>query len=806
MSSYIRRCLKPVSAALSFGGGASFGAHAAPLPQTPSVTAEPSATPSVAANSSSSSSGASPVSSGVSTSASPASGSKSSAGAVERIHVIGHPFNTLHASNDVGGRLPQDILHTARTIDVIPAALMQQQNVRSLDEALKNVPGITSSVGEGAGGMSGDQFLIRGFPAQNDMYEDGLRDFGVYTRDSFDYDSINVIKGPSSEVFGNGTTGGAINAVTKVPKLNDREVVDFDGGSADYFRGTVDVNRQLNESSAFRVEGMANSNNVVGRDHVFSHRWGLAPSLSFGIGTDTTLILQVMHVSGDGKPDYGVPVVAGANGVGKPVTEYGIPRSNWYGKDQDHDRTSDTMETARLTHKFNDHVIFHNDTRFGEYSRDFEASKATCGPACAQALNDGDPGAGWVARATSGGGPDKNIGGAPQPFKQSSWSFQDVSSTTLNFHTGPLRHQMVGGFDVEYAHDRRRQYTFLTPIPAANLLHPQANVGPLTRVSGNDPRGWGNLVNIGGIGRKPDSTGYAFDAGIFLYDQIWLTDYLSVKGGFRWDRWQTGYNATGGDPATPNKHFKNTSNVINPTASLLFMPTSRQTYYFTYATSTTPTGMYVTNGAIPIRPPGDIIDKPEKATLYELGAKISAFHDRLGMTASLFRLEKNNAMTVDPLTTQPVSTGATQRNQGLELSISGNPTRYWNISATYALYDPRTMSSQTPNQVGKMIQYVPHNQATLWSAYQIMPSTPWNVTIGGGLTWRQRVWLDLANTARVPANVEFDAMIKHRISRHWSVSLNGYNLANRLNYGSLFVNRATPAPGRAFLGRLSMNY
>ncbi|TPW35028.1 TonB-dependent receptor [Oecophyllibacter saccharovorans] len=796
MSSCIRRCLKPVSAVLSFSGTAGFGAFAAepPAPASQSIArAHPQAGKEGVAGTQ------------AGTAAHNASHNMEARG-VEQIHVTAHPFNTLGAGNDVGGRLPQDILHTPRTIDVIPHALMVQENVRSLDQALKNVPGITSSVGEGAGGLSGDQFLIRGFAAQNDIYEDGLRDFGVYTRDSFNYEAVNVIKGPSSEIFGNGTTGGAINIVTKTPRLNNREHVDFDGGSAMYFRGMVDVNRQLSDTSAFRVEGVVNSNNVVGRDKVFSHRWGIAPSLAFGLGTDTTLLLQIMHQSGDGKPDYGVPVVPGADHIGRPVTQMGIPRSNWYGKDQDHDRTQDTMETVRLKHRFNDHLVFHNDLRFGEYGRDFEASKAACGAACARALLAGEPQDGWVSRATGGGGPGKNVGGAPQPYKQDSWSFQDVASTVYDFRTGPLRHQLVGGFDIEYVHDQRHQYTFLTPIPAANLLHPDADVGPLVKVRGDNARGWRNLVNLPGLGQKADSSGYAFDAGIFLYDQIWFTQAWSLKGGFRWDRWQTGYNATGGNPADPNSHFNNTTNVINPTASLMYMPTARQTYYFTYATSTTPTGMYVTSGAVPIRPPGQLINKPEHATLFELGAKISAFHDRMGFTASLFRLTKDNALSADPATGQTISTGATQRNQGLELSVSGNPTRNWNISATYALYDPRTLKSQSPNQIGKMMQYVPHNQATLWTAYRLWPNTPWNVMVGGGVTWRQRVWLDLPNTARVPANVEFDAMIEHRISRHWRLSLNGYNLANRLNYGSLFVNRVTPAPGRAFIGRLTLDY
>lgn len=71
--------------------------------------------------------------------------------------VVASPMNTLRTPIGLS-RMPQDVLHTPQTIDVVPQILMQQQNVKSLDEALKNVPGITASVGEGEGGMSGDQF------------------------------------------------------------------------------------------------------------------------------------------------------------------------------------------------------------------------------------------------------------------------------------------------------------------------------------------------------------------------------------------------------------------------------------------------------------------------------------------------------------------------------------------------------------------------------------------------------------------------------------------------------------------------
>lgn len=147
-----------------------------------------------------------------------------------------------------------------------------------------------------------------------------------------------------------------------------------------------------------------------------------------------------------------------------------------------------------------------------------------------------------------------------------------------------------------------------------------------------------------------------------------------------------------------------------------------------------------------------------------------------------------------------------QRNQGLELSASGNITKHWSVIGTYALYDSSVTGSNTPANLGKRIQYVPKNSATLWTTYDIAPQTPYNVSVGGGITWRQAVWLDAANTARVPATVNFDAMISHTISKHWKIAMNGYNLGNRLNYSNLFSNRVTPSIGRSFLFNIAATY
>lgn len=226
--------------------------------------------------------------------------------------------------------------------------------------------------------------------------------------------------------------------------------------------------------------------------------------------------------------------------------------------------------------------------------------------------------------------------------------------------------------------------------------------------------------------------------------------------------------------------------------------------YFNWSESTTPLGLYVTNSSEPLNLK-DQGSKPERSRLYELGAKYSAFHDRIGFAASVFRLEKGNSIQTDPSSGTVTPTSDTQRNQGVELSVSGMIMKNWNVIATYARYDSKTLSG-TATDVGKQVQYVPRNQATVWTTYEIAPSKPYNFLVGGGMTWREGVFLDNANTARVPANVEFDAVVSHRFDKHWKVTMNGYNLANRLNYGNLFSNRVTPSIGRAFLFNLAADY
>jgi catecholate siderophore receptor len=215
--------------------------------------------------------------------------------------VTGHPSVSTYATT---------LQNTPQNVTVVPQEVLTDQAVNSLQDALKNVPGITLNAGEG--GTHGDNINLRGFAASDDFFLDGLRDTGFYTRDSFNLEGIEVYKGPASTLFGRGSTGGVVNQVSKAPQLHDFARATVVGGTNNEIRGTADLNYAFGEDSAFRFNAMDQDAGVADRDFVENRRWGVAPSLAFGLGTRTTLTLYYLHQAQDDTPDYGIPFAFGA--------------------------------------------------------------------------------------------------------------------------------------------------------------------------------------------------------------------------------------------------------------------------------------------------------------------------------------------------------------------------------------------------------------------------------------------------------------------------------------------------------------
>ena len=718
------------------------------------------------------------------------------------------------------------IKDTPQAISVVDQKLMKDQGVTSLQQALRNVPGITVAIGEG-GTLSGDQFKVRGFDANNDIYLDGLRDFGVYTRDSFDDQAVEVLKGPSGAMFGRGTTGGVINTVSKTPGPMSDYDVSAVVGSGKYYRATADLNMPINASTAFRLNLMANSNHVVGRDLTGSARWGVAAALGFGIGGPTSVTLGYFHQDDRRRPDYGIVIIQPPGGlIAKPATEYGLPRDTFTGFAADKDHTHADIVTVRLAHDVAPGVSFASDSRLGVYSRAFQYTTVDqCSAACTAAFFDGDP-----ATIPYGG-----IGGGG-PYDQHAWGVQNISALTAEFRLGGLRNKLVAGWDVSYQDNRKTFAAYSLPpgiaarnlIPV-NLLDPShafpagyAVITPPVLPAANTLGQPGTNITSGTYIVR--ANGSATDLAAFATDRLWFTDQISVIGGFRFDHYPARYSTV--DVRAVASQFSNTSNLVDPRVSLVFEPTPDQTWYVSWSKAATPVGTAIVGTANPITAATQAFE-PDKSESWEAGAKLAFLDGRLALTGAIFDISKSNAKQVDPVTGEiSAQSSQRQRVRGGEAAITGQITGAWSVNLAYTYLDSTILEDLScggtpvvcnlnPFTVGRPVVYAPKNAATLWTSYEVM-AVP-GLSLGGGITYQDHVYLQYATAgtapnptaltkiAEVPHTLSLDAMIAYQIGET-RIALNAYNLTDRLNYSQVFANRGVPAPGRSFAVTLSTGF
>ena len=236
-------------------------------------------------------------------------GTPGAAPTLPQVNVRGEASSDYKADSAGSPKFTQPLVDTTQSISVIKEQIMREQGATTLTEALRNVPGVsTFFVGENGNSNTGDAVYMRGFDSSSSIFVDGVRDLGSISRDVFNTEQIDVIKGPSGSDFGRSAPTGSINMVTKQPRLDDSFDASLGLGSGSYKRSTVDWNKKLEgfDGAAFRLNAMVQDAGVPGRDHVKNDRWGIAPSLALGLGTDNRAFIDLLHVKQKNTPDGGV--------------------------------------------------------------------------------------------------------------------------------------------------------------------------------------------------------------------------------------------------------------------------------------------------------------------------------------------------------------------------------------------------------------------------------------------------------------------------------------------------------------------
>jgi catecholate siderophore receptor len=646
-------------------------------------------------------------------------------------------------------KMPDPIKDTPQTINVVPLEVLRQQGVFSLRDALRNVSGIAINAGEG--GIQGDNLTIRGFSGRNDIYLDGVRDWGSYARDTFNLEAVEVLKGPSSSMFGRGSTGGLINEVSKTPLRTPFYEGQLTVGSPELVRTTIDVNQPFSSNAAGRLNLMFQDNDVAGRDEVHIRRWGVAPSVSIGLGGPTRLTLSYVHQTEDNTPDNGLPYLFGRPAPVSRDTFYGLP-------DKDFQDTNVDIGTAVFEHEFNEDLKLRNTLRGAVYRLEQEATA----PRIIGTPNHGTPlSAIFVNRGAVARDRDDRI-------------LANQTDVVWNFDTWRLKHTLVAGTEIAWETTDTTNLT-VSNIPIATLVDP-----------GHEPP-------LDGI-RRTRNTRSQTDAvtfSLYLVDEVAFAEYWKLIGGFRWDHFHVDFESKT-FATLARTELDRTDSIVSPRAALLFLPTSEQTYYFAYGTAFNPSAEALTLAA------NTVNTDPEKTQSFELGAKWQLLRNALSLNLALFRIEKTDARTAEPGSIEQTLDGK-QRSQGLEIEAVGRLLPGWSILTAYTYLDTEVLESKNVTGgipvKGKQLIAAPEHSFTLWTTYDITPQ--WQV--GGGATYVSPRAANDVNTNFLPGYAKGDVTAAYRPTRNIELRLNVLNISDTRSFEQVYQAHTVPGAGRTFL-------
>lgn len=677
-------------------------------------------------------------------------------------------------------RFTQPLLDTPQTIVVLPDQLLQEQGRRTLRDSLRNITGLSLQSGEGNPPGGGDTLKIRGFNVRDDILVDGVPDVGVYFRDPFNAEQIEVLKGPSAAFAGRGSTGGSINIISRGALLEEFTEGEIGVGTDSLFRITADASRILNakEGVAVRVNAMYHRSDEPGRDQVQQERWGLAPSIGFGLNGPTQLRLDWFHIQQNDVPDYGVPNIrllsfVGSGFEGRPAP---VRRSNFYGYSSDYRELTADRLTARLDHEFSPDLRVRSTLRWGRTHSDIVVSAP---------IFPGD------LLSPPGSGPATTVNAATQVFgfakprDQVDQIWINQTDFSLRSRRGELLNNLVVGFEVsrEQAHNRRR---IDRTGPALNLLNPVVTSAPDIPYQGTRAR------------LTTDA------AALYLFDSVELGRF-EANGGVRLDRVRTrvqGLDDTGLFPGFL-QDLTRTDTEPSFNLGLVYKPTPASSIYLAFATAFEPSGraevvQLAGRGNGPPVAPAAFDVGPERSESVELGARWQVLDRRLTLSGALFQTTKTNARTPglnpgDP----PIVLDGEQRIRGVELSVQGSLTPEWNVFAGYTYLDGRFVRTNFAPDRNRRLDGVPEHSFSAWTSYEITDA----FKAGGGVQYVSDRVSEIPNAnflpITVPAFTVIDLFAEYRVSDAVAVRLNVYNVADEEYLGSLTNNQSIPGPARS---------
>lgn len=712
-----------------------------------------------------------------------------------KVEIVGKAENagiTYKAEHASSPKYTEKLVDTAQTVQVIKKELFEQQGALTLTEALRNTPGVGAFfLGENGNTNTGDAIFMRGFDTSGSIFVDGVRDVGSVSRDVFNLEQIDVLKGPAGTDTGRGSPTGSVNLVTKKAHLARAASASLTGGSASQKRVTGDLNTVLDAERgiALRLNMMAQDSGNPARDVVENKRWAVAPSLGFGLNGPTRVYLDYLHVDQDNVPDGGVPTV-GLPGYttpdpARPFLSGAAPvdPSNFYGSASDYDRIEADMATVRIEHAFAPNLRLSNVSRYGRTKQDYLLTAWLTRNPNFQTPVAGDPSTWTVARSIR------------TVKDQENKILTNQTTLTADFATGSLRHTLVTG--LEFVNETQVTYgrTGAGTLPPANLYRPNPR----------DPVSAQAMTRTGAFNEGDVDT-----QSLYAFDTIKFGERWIFNGGVRLDRFRGDYNVVALNnstnvPTLVPTRFSVSDTLVNGKASLLYKPSPNSSVYAMVASSKLPPG---SNFAVSDRVNNaqNPIYDPQETRTVELGGKLDLLRQKLALSAALFRTDVRNEVEQDPVDLQWYQTGK-KRVQGIELGATGALASNWLVSAGLLYMDNSVEAGRIVTAGGdNVLTYTPKSSFTLWTAYDVSPG----FKIGGGARFSDSLKRGTDGAVGTPTSTEsywvFDLMASYRISPNVDLRLNVYNLADEAYVANINKSGYRYTPGAPRSASLTANF
>ncbi|KJV26391.1 catecholate siderophore receptor Fiu [Luteibacter yeojuensis] len=695
-------------------------------------------------------------------------------------------------------KFTQSLLDTTQSIQVIGKELIQQQGATTLTEALRNSPGVgTFYVGENGATSTGDAIYMRGFDTSGSIFVDGVRDLGTVSRDVFNIEQVEVTKGPDGTEYGRTAPTGAINLVTKQPVLGNGVSGSVQAGSAGRQRATADLNRQMGDTGAFRLNVLKQNSGVAGRDQVEQNRWGVAPSLAFGLGTPTRVYLDYLHVKQRNTPDGGVPTI-GLPGYMAPdrrsflADAPKVDSDNYYGTRQDHDNNTQDLFTILVEHDFNDQVALHNTTRWGRTQQDYLLTSFMGATANLLTPNPTDPSTWTITR---------NL---PTFKHQSNRIATNQTNVTISIDSGEVKQDISAGIELTQEKARAIGMAALagSTWPAANLYKPYSDVGGL---------------RYGESGARSD--GKTNTAAAYIFDTVKIGEAWQVNAGVRFDHYKTDFSslvACGGRGApvcgalptgsiVPGVDATKSDNLKNYKLGVLYKPAANGSIYANFAQSQEPPGGNTLTLSTSANSADNPNFDPQKAKTVEVGTKWDLLGEKLLLTGALYRTTVTNELVQDPTDLLYYQIGK-KRVQGVEITAVGKITDDWAISAGFTTMNATVETGTNVSQDGSSdLAYNPKKAFTSWMTYHL----PFDLTLGAGARYNGEMKRGTDGAVGTPDHTQgywvFDAMASYPVNRHFDLQLNVYNLADKKYVAAINKSGYRYTPGITRSAMLSAN-